>query len=129
MTCIHGHPMPSDARYCSICGARPTTEPIAPLQSNGQGLATGALVLGILGFLTAPLLLGLPLSVAAIVLGAVVLGTRRPGRGMGIAGLVLGVLGTIGALLIIAALITIVALGIDPNTLLEQTRTLATTLP
>jgi hypothetical protein len=122
MICLRGHAMPDNSRHCSICGSAPTIAPIAPPPQPGSGMATGALVLGIFGLLGSLVLIGLPFSITAIVLGGVTLGRRLPGRGMGIAGLVLGIIGTVGALLMIVALITLTVLGVDLESFAEQGR-------
>ena len=70
---------------------------VAPVQQGHQnGLGTAALVLGILGALTAWFVIGALLGVVAIILGALALGKvkRREAsnRGSAIAGIVLGVI-------------------------------------
>lgn len=67
----------------------------APAQGHQNGMGTAALVLGILGALTAWFVIGALLGVVAIILGALALGKvkRREAsnRGSAIAGIVLGV--------------------------------------
>jgi len=106
------------AQFCAACGAAlvtpagpppaPPTYPAAPQQApaaypappwamqptpqQGTGTATAALVLGIVGLLAWLLpLIGLPVNVIGIVLGA--LGRRGPSKGTATAGLVCSVIG------------------------------------
>jgi hypothetical protein len=120
MICLRGHAMPDSSLHCSICGSPPTVTPVVIAREPTAGLATAALVLGIIGLLGSVFLIGLPFAITAIVLGGVTIGRRLPGRGMGIAGLVLGIIGTVGALLLIVAVITLALLGIDLDAFAEQ---------
>lgn len=82
----------------------PATDGTAPRQ--GAGLATTALVLGILALVTSFTVIGgIVLGVLALVFGLIGLGRARrgaPGRGRAIAGIVTGVLGALVAIALIA---------------------------
>lgn len=88
-------------------GPRLVPWPPVPVTSPQDGLATASLVFGIIGVLTALIILGGLLGVVGIVLGIVALGRRREGarKGMAVGGIVTGsiaVLITIGMIVVIA---------------------------
>jgi len=74
--------------------AQPVANPEAPqspVQPNQpKGLAIASLVLGILGFLTGWLVIGVLLGLIAVVLGIVSLVKHREGKGLAIAGIITG---------------------------------------
>lgn len=68
----------------------PTTQPVTAPSAGSKALAIWALVLAILGILTALLVfISIPLAIAALVLAIMVLLKHRAGKGMAIAGLVI----------------------------------------
>lgn len=87
----------------SVPAAEPATQPAAPapaqpvvaqqpqVSGGSKGLAITSLVLGIIGFLTAFMGLGILLGLVAIILGIIALVKHHGGKGMAIAGLILGV--------------------------------------
>lgn len=86
----------------------------APLRSPGRypappspALAVVALVTGVLGLVTIPVLgvLAVPLGLAGVVTGAVALARRVPGRGMAVAGLVTGAVGVVVDLVLTALVV------------------------
>ena len=64
--------------------------PVQPAPSGSKGLAIASLVLGILGFLTGFIGIGILLGLVAVVLGVIVLVKHHAGKGMAIAGLITG---------------------------------------
>jgi len=123
MICEAGHPIPEDARHCSICGAPPVTyiPSPAPAATAQPGMAIAALVLGISSVLGSLFVIGLPIAIAAIVLGAIAwsrsTGSEVSGKGMAIAGLALGVIGVFGTIFIIIALVVLTLMGFDVSNL------------
>jgi hypothetical protein len=62
----------------------------APVQNQSNGMAIGSLVCGIIGLLLSCCwYIGIPLSIAGLVLGILVLKNKKGGKGMAIAGIVL----------------------------------------
>ena len=76
-----------------------------PVQSPPTGMSVAALVLGIIGILTAIFLLGGLLGLVAVILGVLALGKIRRGeaggRGMAIGGIVTGALAMLFTLLLL----------------------------
>ena len=99
----------TEGSYGSYGGMPPQAQPAQPVRPvSGGGMATAALVLGILALITSFTVIGgLLLGLLAVIFG--VIGLRRArqglalGRGRAIAGIVLGVLGILLAGVLIAA--------------------------
>jgi Domain of unknown function (DUF4190) len=96
----------TNSSYGSYGGLPPQTEPARPV--SGGGMATAALVFGILALLTSFTVVGgVVLGLLALIFGIV--GLRRAsrglafGRGRAIAGIILGLLGIVLAGVLIAA--------------------------
>jgi uncharacterized membrane protein len=96
----------TDSSYGSYGAMPPQTQPARPV--SGGGMATAALVLGLLALITSFTVIGgVLLGLLAIIFG--VIGLRRAnrglalGRGRAIAGIILGVLGILVAGALIAA--------------------------
>lgn len=85
---------PPDAQYDMQSGFPP--------QRSGEGLGIAALVCGVLAIVMSFCcgIFGVPLSIAAIITGA--LGLKSSARGMAIAGLVCGVIGLLIAVGVVA---------------------------
>lgn len=66
----------------------PPAPPQYPAQPESTGLAIASMVLGIVGILTAWILIGLPLALVGLVLGIVSIAKKKGGRGMAIAGII-----------------------------------------
>jgi hypothetical protein len=117
--CANGHPVPSEGRFCSLCGVEvlpgaetvavpvPQPSPVLPMVPGPQnGMGVAALVLGIIGIAICPVIF----SILAIIFGSIGIQRANRGlatnRGVAVAGLVLGiigvVLGVIVALLVVA---------------------------
>ena len=74
-----------------------------PNQPQNNGMAIGALVCGILGFLLSCCwFISLPLSIISIILGIIVLKKNKAGRTMAIIGIILGAITVIIAIGVIA---------------------------
>jgi hypothetical protein len=81
---------------------QPTTEPqqppvvtpivAEPVVHGSKALALSSLILGIFGFLTGFLGIGILLGLIAVILGIISLANKRPSKGMAIAGIIVGAL-------------------------------------
>lgn len=79
----------------------------APVQYQSNGMAIGSLVCGIIGLLLSCCwYIGIPLSIAGLVLGILVLKNKKGGKGMAIAGIVLSsitiIIGIFAAIMLFA---------------------------
>jgi hypothetical protein len=104
----------TDSSYGSYGGMPPAGQPAEPARPvvGGGGMATAALVLGILALVTSFTVVGgIVLGLLAVIFG--VIGLRRArrglalGRGRAIAGIILGLLGIVVAAVVIAAGVSI----------------------
>lgn len=83
-------------------GGRPPQtagRPRAMTPQAGRGLAVASLTLGIIGFFTGFILVGLALDVIGIILGIVSLTSDRPGKHLAVSGILIGLLSILLTLL------------------------------
>ena len=98
-------------------GSDPYGSAPAPARSLPTGLAVASLVLGILGLLSSPILLGGLLGLVAVILGVVALGKIKRGeaggRGLALGGIVTGVLAMLVTVLILVTVGSFLANNAD----------------
>ena len=85
---------------------QPMMQPVAPVAHKSSALAITSLVLGIIGFFTAFIGVGILLGLIAIILGVVSLAKHAGGKGMAIAGLILGALTFVAGGILLAITMT-----------------------
>lgn len=69
----------------------PQAEPVKQSSTPAKGLAVASLILGIIGFLSSPIIVGVLFALPGLVLGIVAL-AKRQSKGMAVAGIVLSIL-------------------------------------